>query len=426
MARCWKNVPVEVADPAANEPVAGDFTLSRELGRGSSSVVHLARQRSLDRDVALKRLLRTLSGNPAAVARLRREGQVISRLDHPRIVRLYDLIEDGPDLVLVMEHVRGPSVRSLSMVSPPSPSQALAVVCDVAEALDYAAARDVVHRDVKPANVFVTSVGRCKLGDFGLARIAGEQMMFQSNDGTVRGTPFYMAPEQLRGAEPSPAWDVYALAMMALELLSGRHPFEGLTIRGAVEAHLDGRAVTAAGSTSLPKAIVDVISDGLAADAAQRPTSRELADRMVRAAPRSWFSRGAALPHTSDPTVARSASGPTLPEGFWNEGDGGGWTVEVVDAATWLGASDTGFGGPRRTAPTSDTSAGWTSGEPSVVPRQSTSMVGRATIDDQWIRHPTPDLATASTGRTRRMWAVIVAAFIVGFALALAAIELLH
>ena len=374
-------MPVEVANPPADEPAAGDFTLIRELGRGSSSVVHLARQHSLDRDVALKRLLRTLTSNPAAVARLQREGQVIARLHHPRIVRLYDLIEDGPDLVLVMEYVRGPSVQSLSAVSPPSPSQALAVVADVADALDYAAARNVVHRDVKPANVFVTSGGRCKLGDFGLARISGERTMFQSNDGTIRGTPLYMAPEQLRGSEPSSAWDVYALALMALELLAGRHPFEGMTVRGAVEAHLDGGAVTAAESTSLPESIVEVIRDGLASDPGDRPTSRDLAARLVGAAPRSWLVTRAGRPQrepTTAPSAAGRASGTrrTRSEGLWAEGDHGGWTMEVVDAGTWLGTSDLEFEGDPLAASTSGTSHDPPSNEGQ--PGRSVSMVGRA------------------------------------------------
>src|ERR1700733_10274976 len=118
---------VDIRDPAREDSAAGDFTLVRELGRGASSVVHLAWQRSLDRDVALKRLLRTLSADASATERLRREAQVVSRLDHPRIVRLYDLITDGADLVLVMEYVQGPSVQSMAATARPSASQAPAV-----------------------------------------------------------------------------------------------------------------------------------------------------------------------------------------------------------------------------------------------------------------------------------------------------------
>ncbi len=430
-ARCWKNA-VRGRRPilGRDEPSAGEFLVVRELGRGASSVVYLARQRSLDRDVALKRLLRSLSGDPAASARLRREGQVISRLDHPRIVRLYDLIDGrGQTSCSSWSMSAGRASGRLSVATPPSPSQALAVVADVAGALGYAAARDVVHRDVKPANVFVTAAGRCKLGDFGLARITGERAMFQSNDGTVRGTPLYMAPEQLRGAEPTPAWDVYALALMALELFSSRHPFEGMTIRGAIEAHLEGGAVTAAAQASLPRSIVDVLRGGLTSDAAARPTAQEFADSLVRAAPQSWLDEGApgaALVRATSPTGGRSEWVPTHSEGLWAADGDSGWTVEVVDEATWLGGSDNVLDGLPIAAPLSVTSPDAPTTQPSVARRPPASMLTQTTIDDQWIRHATPDLGKVSTRRTRRMWLIVLAAFVIGFAFAFAAVELLR
>jgi predicted Ser/Thr protein kinase len=423
----WKNVLVDVMPPPTDEPVAGDFTVVRELGRGSSSVVHLARQRSLGRDVALKRLLRTLSGDAAAVARLRREGQIVARLADPRIVRLYDLITDGADLILVMEYVRGPSVLSLAAASPPSPSQALAVVADVAGALEYAAKRGVVHRDVKPANVFVTAAGRCKLGDFGLARMAGERDLFMSNDGTVRGTPFYMAPEQLSGGAPAPAWDVYALALTALELLSGRHPFAGLSLRGVAEAHRDGGAASAATACSLPKPVVDVIRDGLAASGVDRPSARQLADGLLQAAPREWLSIGAkaepAGPAASDD--ARTSGGPVRRDGLWAGGNHRGWTVDLVDGATWLGTANLTVEGLSRAAPAAqahDSPPMRGAPGPSKGPMSGTRA---PTIDDGWITSPAPVVRARGARRIRRAWMVTVAAFVVGFALALIAVELL-
>ena len=404
--------------------MAGDFTLVRELGRGASSVVHLAWQRSLHREVALKRLHRTLSGDASASARLRREGQVISRLDHPHVVRLYDLIEDGPDLVLVMEYVRGHSVRALSLVSPPSRSQVLAVVADVSSALDFASMRGVVHRDVKPANVFITAAGRCKLGDFGLARIAGERWMFQSNDGSIRGTPLYMAPEQLRGGEPTSACDVYALSLMTLELLSRVHPFEGMTVRAAMEAHLDGVAAEVAAAAPLPAPLVAVLCAGLAPRADDRPTSRELARRLIEAAPRSWLeedSSGGAQGPAPGGTEGVSVSLVAPPEGLWAAGDQGGWTMEVIDEATWLGASGSELDDP--SAEPASGRAAYSSTQRAVAPHESAR---RPTIDDRWIRQPTPELMTGSSHRFMRPAVAVIAAFVVGFALALAAIELLH
>ena len=167
--------------------------------------------------------------------------------------------------------------------------------------------------------------------------------MFLSNDGTVRGTPLYMAPEQLRGEAPTPAWDVYALALMATELLSGSHPLAGMSVRGAVEAHLDGGAASAA-AAALPAPVLAVLRSGLASPAADRPTARQLADRLVDAAPMAWF--GVTADHV--PLVASSsAAAPAAlgthaedADGLWAGGKRAGWTVELVDASTWHGSSE--------------------------------------------------------------------------------------
>jgi serine/threonine protein kinase len=414
---------VETPDPAYDGSAFEDFTLVRELGRGASSVVHLAWQHSLDRDVALKRLRRSLSADASSTERLRREAQVVSRLDHPRIIRLYDLITDGADLVLVMESVLGPSVQSMAARARPSASQALAIVSDVAEALDYAASRGVVHRDIKPANVFITAAGRCKLGDFGLARISGERAMFLSNDGTVRGTPLYMAPEQLRGDAPTSAWDVYALALMATELLSGRHPFAGMSVRGAVEAHLDGGAASAAAGSALPAPVLAVLCSGLASSAADRPTARHLADRLVDAAPIAWFGE------TADraPLVASSPAAPGTyaedADGLWAGGRQAGWTVELVDDSTWHGSSEAAR--DRSTLVESSPDSHTSPGSPA-IPRSPVSKASTATINDKWIRQATPRVGPSSARRrtgTRLSlgsWAIYIAAFVVGFGIVLA------
>jgi serine/threonine-protein kinase len=417
---------MDAGQSSIDEPVAGDFTLVRELGRGSSSVVHLAWQPTLERYVAVKRLLRTLSSDTAATARLRREGQIIARLDDPGVVRLYDMIADGADVVLVMEYVRGPSLQFLSAARPPSPSQALAVVADVAKALDYAVGQGVVHRDVKPANVLVTTTGQCKLGDFGLARITGELAMFMSNDGTIRGTPLYMAPEQLRGEVPSPAWDVYALALMALELLSGSHPFAGLSVRGVVEAHLDGGAGSAAGASSLPRAIVDVLRRGLSLSGNDRPTAFELADGLLQGAPNSWLGAGPeAVPHLSAASAERRTAGAPLgSDGLWAGADHDGWTADLVHDETWLGTADLTID----QLPVADAAVAAHGCHPvngAATPPDGHADARMPTIDDRWITHPPVKIPARPVSRLRLSRVAIVAAFIVGFVLALAAIELL-
>jgi serine/threonine protein kinase len=393
-------------------------------------VVHLAWQQSLNREVALKRLMRALSGNHDATARLRREGQVIARLDDPRIIRLYDLITEGADLVLVMEYVRGPSVQSLAAAAPPSASQALAVIGDVAGALDHAARHGVVHRDVKPANVLVTAAGRCKLGDFGLARLASERTMFMSNDGRIRGTPLYMAPEQLRGEEPGPGSDVYALAVMALELLSGHHPFTGLSVREAAKAHLDGGAAAAAANSHLPRRVSRVLEDGLVPAAGNRPTAHQLADGLIQAAPRSWLASDTEARIARPTATAAPAHGTRSGEvsgsgGLWARANDDGWTKALVGPATWLETSDL-------------TADELTWADPEAKPNRS-SWGGRpdpplrfhaaermATIDDGWIRQSRLGKAARPVSRVRQNWAAILAAFVIGFVLVLTVLELLR
>ena len=372
------------------------FEIVRELGRGSSSVVELAWQRSLERLVALKRLMRVWHDDPGATARLRREAQVISRLSDPRVVTLYDLAVEGDEVLLVMEYVRGPTVRSLFATTSPTPSQALAVISDVAGALDCAARIGVVHRDVKPANVFVTSGGRCKLGDFGLARISAERDLFLSQDGVRRGTPLYMAPEQLRGVELTPACDVYALALLAWELLAGAHPLAGLPVSDVVAAHLRGDAA-AADAPSVPRPVADVLRAALAPVPGDRPGAAELAEDLQHRAPAHWFDGRRDSPLEAH----RPASDVGL--GVWHSE--AGWSRAQVAEFTWTGPEDEPVPAGRSFAPDQ---------APEAVPE----------IDDSWLQ-PVEHRAPALHGRRLRRWGVVAGAFLVGFAAVVVTLTLL-
>jgi eukaryotic-like serine/threonine-protein kinase len=384
--RKWKNRLVDVSAIPIDERPGADFELVRELGRGSSSVVHLARQRSLNRAVALKRLHRALSGDPDTTARLRREGHVIARLDHPGIVRLYDLLVEGSDVVLVMEYVPGPSLQPFVVTAAAAPGAALAIVGDLAAALDHAAERGVVHRDVKPANVLMTETGRAKLGDFGRARIASDRSLFATSDGRSRGTPLYMSPELLRGGTPIPKSDVYSLALVALELLAGGHPFAGLTVRGVVEAHLDGGAAVAAAASRLPGRVVDVLGRGLSLAPADRPTAGEFIDGLRRAAPGAWLVPG------PRPVVDPAPRSPR------DGGDG------------WAGATEA--GGPAVTdrGPTPADAAG-----PAIPADPVGPGIRPAAVATPARRQP----------RGRRSWPIALAAFAVAFAVILGLLELI-
>jgi serine/threonine-protein kinase len=218
-------------------PLPPEYEFVRALGAGAFGDVVLARQRSLDRLVAIKRIHRHVLTDADALVRFRREGQVLAGLHDPAIVRVYDFRTSGADALLVMEFVAGaPFDDVLERRSLPTPAL-LTVLDDVARALTVAAAAGVVHRDVKPGNVFVLDGGRAKLGDFGLARVVTDPAVFRTAGGAASGTPAYFPPEVSQGAEPDPRSDAYSFAVMAYEALVGRRPILADSPMAMIAAH---------------------------------------------------------------------------------------------------------------------------------------------------------------------------------------------
>ncbi len=209
----------------------GRYELGRVIGRGGMGVVLEAHDRVLDRPVVAKILPRELIGDSRAAARLLREGRVAARVSHPAIVAVLDLgvLETG-EPYLVMEHLAGHDLgQCMDVWGVLSLEDTLALLMPVAEALDCLHGAGVVHRDVKPSNVFVLDgqPTRVKLIDFGLALLDDTTFTRLTQQGVLVGTVEYLAPELVRGGRPTPSADVYALACVAYEMLSGRLPFEG-------------------------------------------------------------------------------------------------------------------------------------------------------------------------------------------------------
>jgi serine/threonine protein kinase len=201
----------------------GSYQIERVLARGGMAVVYLARQPMLDRWVALKRLDLT-SGDPSLAQRFVDEARVVARLDHPNVVTVHDLLEHDGTPYIAMEYVSGGSLRP--MIGQLDAVQVIGVLDDVLAGLAHAAEHGVTHRDLKPENVLVTPRGTCKIADFGIA-IAHDAVTRLTSTGTALGTPVYMAPEQARGDGVDPRTDLYALGVMAYELLAGTPPFPG-------------------------------------------------------------------------------------------------------------------------------------------------------------------------------------------------------
>jgi hypothetical protein len=239
-------VVVVPALPRPGDRLAG-FRIERELGRGTTGVVFLAHQEALDRRVALKVVGRPLADDEAFRARFRREARTVAGLDHPNVVQILGSGEDDDHLWLAMRYVDGPDLRVLlRRTGRLDPVQAVVVVEQVAAALDAAHAAGVVHRDVSPGNVLIEDgPGRdlhVELADFGLARAPGPE--------DPGGTPGYAAPEQLAGADATPAADVYGLGCVLYLLLTGVAP-PAPAVPAAGATHPAGATFTAgAGSAA--------------------------------------------------------------------------------------------------------------------------------------------------------------------------------
>ena len=201
--------------------IAGRYRVTREVGRGGMGMVWLCRDERLDRDVAVKQVGGLPGESSMHFARALREARHSAALNHPHVVAMFDVIEEGNVVWLVMEYV--PS-RTLSQIirndGPMPPRRAARIGAQVADGLAAAHARGTVHRDVKPSNILVTEHDLAKISDFGIARAMDEEQLTRS--GLVMGTPSYFSPEQARGEEPTPASDVWALGATLYAAVEGR------------------------------------------------------------------------------------------------------------------------------------------------------------------------------------------------------------
>jgi eukaryotic-like serine/threonine-protein kinase len=215
--------------------LSGRYETAERLGSGGMSNVYKATDRILERTVAVKILAEHLSDDERFVARFRREALAVAKLIHPNIVQVYDTgIDDGRHYI-VMEYVEGRSgAQILQRQGPVDPEIAAEIGIQACSGLDYAHRRGIIHRDVKPGNlmVFGGPVGggemTIKLTDFGIARAIEQTRITQV--GSVVGTAAYLAPEQVRGEEATPATDVYALGVVLYQFLTGRLPYEGSSL----------------------------------------------------------------------------------------------------------------------------------------------------------------------------------------------------
>ncbi len=219
-------VPPTVEEVAAKFPQLEVLEL---LGRGGMGAVYKARQRELDRLVAVKILPPEVSRDPAFAERFTREARALARLNHPNIVGVYDFgrTGDGTLFYFVMEYVDGVNLRQAILSGGMDPKQALAIVPQICDALQFAHDEGIVHRDIKPENILIDKRGRVKIADFGLAKLLGQESVDHGLTATqqVMGTLRYMAPEQMEGTKTvDHRADIYSLGVVFYELLTGELP----------------------------------------------------------------------------------------------------------------------------------------------------------------------------------------------------------
>jgi serine/threonine protein kinase/WD40 repeat protein len=218
------------------EPLRG-YRLLEQIGEGAFGVVYRATQPQIGREVAIKAVAPELANHPDFVRRFEREAQIVAKLEHPHIVPLYDYWREPNAAYLVMRFLRGGSVEDLLRSGPVDPERASSILDQVAAALSAAHRQGIVHRDVKPGNVLLDEVGNAYLTDFGVALEAGSP---ERSSGTmIRGTPGYLSPEQVRLDPASPRSDVYALGIVAYEMLTGASPFPDSSLTALLDHHVN-------------------------------------------------------------------------------------------------------------------------------------------------------------------------------------------
>ncbi|MGE5232572.1 MAG: protein kinase domain-containing protein [Acidobacteriota bacterium] len=304
----------------------GRYRLETSLGRGGMAEVFRARDQKLGRTVAVKVVLPLFAAQEHFGERFLREARVVAALEHPGIVPVYDYGEQDGLPFLVMPYLDGGTLQRRMTGQAQPLDQVVPWIRQLGAALDAAHAAGVLHRDVKPANVLVGKDERPLLADFGIAKIA-ESATRLTATGVVVGTPVYMAPELALGKPASPASDLYSLAVVAYELLTGQPPFEGETALSVMHQHVQTPAPPPSTRVpTLPRALDEVFAQALAKDPATRPPScRAFAESLasvlstaeradLAAGGRPWSSV-ASLPTVQVPPTAATVHNAGTPPG---------------------------------------------------------------------------------------------------------------
>ncbi len=290
----------------------GNYQIERLLGRGGMGAVYLAKHAKLDRKYAIKTMSRQLAQKEAFVGRFYREARSMAKIEHPNVVKCYDVDEANGMHYVVMELIDGQSMQDwMKQLRTLSVSDAVLVTILCAEALQHAHSLNMVHRDIKPDNILVTRKGEVKVADLGLAKSLDEEEMSLTQSGTGLGTPYYMAPEQARNAKHVDGrCDIYALGGTLYHFLTGAFPFKAeSTIELLMEKEKGIFKPASSINKQVPEKLDLIIDKCMAKKPEQRYASCELLIRDLDGLGLAGTSLS--FINTPDKVVARGSSSPS-------------------------------------------------------------------------------------------------------------------
>jgi serine/threonine-protein kinase len=318
---------VRPPDPyVGKEILSGQFRVLERIGSGGMGAVYKAQQPSMDRFVAVKILHAKFTNRKDLVSRFRREARAMSHLTHPNTAKvfLYGQLDDG-SCYIVMEHLEGKNLGQIvRQEGPMEPTRAIGILLQACAALDEAHQKGIVHRDLKPENIFLCNMGGIrdyvKVLDFGLAKVTEREMrpgsMILTQEGMVFGTPEFMSPEQAQGKVLDARSDIYSLAVILYELLTGKLPFDARTPMEYVTLHVQATPIPLAQrspSRSFPTGLQQVMDRAMAKQPEERfQTAAEFAQALkALLSPQGYQSLVASLPPGTFPaTIPPGAPGP--------------------------------------------------------------------------------------------------------------------
>jgi len=292
---------------AVGQVLNGRYRLVELVGEGGMATVYRGHDTQLGRDVAVKVLRADYGRDPAFVTRFRQEAQSAAALNHPNVVNVYDYGMEAGDPFIVMELIEGGDLAEiLRERGALDPIAAARVAQQVADALDVAHGRGIVHRDIKTSNIMITRSGRVKVGDFGIARAFSEAQI--TLPGTTLGSVHYFSPEQARGELVTTASDVYSLGLVLFEMLTGRRAWTGDSAGAVAVARLAGDpALPSTINPEVPHALDAIVRAALARIPSDRPTAGQLSAVLNR-----FIANPAALP-VFGPQPSTTAMQPVQP-----------------------------------------------------------------------------------------------------------------